>query len=620
MIRQRVIIWGLHFSALFLPTSIAAVTVRGESGDQELNFTVDVPDGWEKYGRMRNEIGYVMILKRDLPRRISIDVHAYRDSDPSFAATLLRLKARWLSVYDEHVLLYRAPIPGRAGAERQMWQVRLGKQRFRLLTALLISDGKVLKLGCLAPENEWESYEPAFENALYSFAFDDTPSTEFKPATAPRPAEKPQLNFDTPTPALIANTPELKALMVSVKAQDAQGVQNSIRAKVNLNARDENGYSPLSYAVEQNNEAIIKMLRESGAVNSIAGKRMLIAIAENNIPAFHGALDEYGDVNFADGNGNTPLIVAAAYGHREVVRILIEMKANLEAVDRDGYTALFYAAQENHTVILEQLIAAKANISRLNRFGFMPIHIAAARGHAGSVSLLIQAGADVNAKAAFGTSAAYWAALNDRREALELLLAAGAKDPRANRDLDDAAKSNNVSQAATALGVAGIDVNMQDVDGFSALMHAAENGAEAVAQLLLDHKAKPDLQSREGYTALSLAAARGHEGFVKLLISRQARMEIRDHHGRTALHRAVLENKPGVIRQLLKAKSPVDLQDRDGMTPLMHAALMGNTEVTKLLVDARAKSKLKSKKQLTAIDLARQGKHSQIVQLLQKAR
>ena len=112
---------------------------------------VDVPDGWEKYGRMRNEIGYVMILKRDLPRRISIDVHAYRDSDPSFAATLLRLKARWLSVYDEHVLLYRAPIPGRTGAERQMWQVRLGKQRFRLLTALLISDGKVLKRYANAP-------------------------------------------------------------------------------------------------------------------------------------------------------------------------------------------------------------------------------------------------------------------------------------------------------------------------------------------------------------------------------------------------------------------------------------------------------------------------------------
>ncbi len=54
------------------------------------------------------------------------------------------------------------------------------------------------------------------------------------------------------------------------------------------------------------------------------------------------------DVNSADYDFRTALHIAAAEGHGEVVKLLIEFKANVNAADRWGSTPLQVRLDENN--------------------------------------------------------------------------------------------------------------------------------------------------------------------------------------------------------------------------------------------------------------------------------
>ncbi len=61
---------------------------------------------------------------------------------------------------------------------------------------------------------------------------------------------------------------------------------------------------------------------------------------------------------------NAPLLcVAAREGHTEIVSLLLEFDANVDAVCDRGMTALCYAAANGHLEILRMLIIKKAKVS-----------------------------------------------------------------------------------------------------------------------------------------------------------------------------------------------------------------------------------------------------------------
>lgn len=61
-------------------------------------------------------------------------------------------------------------------------------------------------------------------------------------------------------------------------------------------------------------------------------------------------------------NQNTPLLMAAYFGHAEPVRALIELGASLEARDFRGNTPLRFAVQQGHVDVVKQLLEAGAVI------------------------------------------------------------------------------------------------------------------------------------------------------------------------------------------------------------------------------------------------------------------
>ena len=90
------------------------------------------------------------------------------------------------------------------------------------------------------------------------------------------------------------------------------------------------------------------------------------------------------------------------------------------------------------------------------------------------------------------------------------LLAAGV-NPNATNDystpLTSAAYRENTDLVALLLAQPGIQVNATDVDGYTALMWAAEHASTSIVEMLLKAGANPNLENRRGQTAAALAEA-----------------------------------------------------------------------------------------------------------------
>ncbi|KAL6812492.1 nacht and ankyrin domain-containing protein [Trichoderma sp. SZMC 28015] len=84
----------------------------------------------------------------------------------------------------------------------------------------------------------------------------------------------------------------------------------------NIHSRDEEGRVPLTWAAENGQEAVAKLLLNAGA-----------------------------EVNSKDNNNRTPLFWAAAYGKEAVVKLLLNAGAEVDSRDDDGSTPLLWAAR-----------------------------------------------------------------------------------------------------------------------------------------------------------------------------------------------------------------------------------------------------------------------------------
>ena len=134
------------------------------------------------------------------------------------------------------------------------------------------------------------------------------------------------------------------------------------------------------------------------------------------------------NVNAKGYNGATPLHAAAGVGNAEVIPVLVQAGADVNAkVNNTGSTPLYFAAQFGRVEVIPALVKAGANVNAKADKGFTPLHAAAGKGNTEMISVLIKVGADVNAKAKFGVTPLDIAKSEKHWNAVKLLKKYGAK-------------------------------------------------------------------------------------------------------------------------------------------------------------------------------------------------
>jgi hypothetical protein len=94
-------------------------------------------------------------------------------------------------------------------------------------------------------------------------------------------------------------------------------------------------------------------------------------------------------------SGETPLMRAAARGHEDVVRVLLDAGADACARRTDGFTPLILAVFFGHEGIVRLLVERGANVSARSSLGTTAARWAEARGFASIVKVLREAEASV---------------------------------------------------------------------------------------------------------------------------------------------------------------------------------------------------------------------------------
>lgn len=121
---------------------------------------------------------------------------------------------------------------------------------------------------------------------------------------------------------------------------------------------------------------------------------------------------------------------AAKTGDTDEVAALLSMDNRLTRVhDGDGWTPLHLAAHYGHARIVALLLHnnSPVDIRSANALANTPLHAAVAGRKPETVRLLVEAGADVNARQHGGWRPLHGAAANGDRALVEFLLARGAE-------------------------------------------------------------------------------------------------------------------------------------------------------------------------------------------------
>lgn len=326
------------------------------------------------------------------------------------------------------------------------------------------------------------------------------------------------------------------------------------------------------------------------------------------------------DVNTPAGDGATALHWAAHWDDSGLADLLLRAGAKVDAVNDLGVTPLSLACANGSAGMVKRLLASGADPNR-PRVPVPPLLTCARTGSVDAVQALLAARADANAREPLrDQTALMWAVAQGHVNVARVLIAHGAdvqararvsraRINRANPNDITAAMVGDVSQGgstpllfaarhgdaqvADVLLAAGADVNDMAPDGTSALTMAVHGGHTALARLLLDRRANPNIIG-SGYSALHAAVLRGNLDVVSALLQHGANVNARVRNGTmttrgsreyflpeslvgaTPLLLAARFLELDIMRALLAKAADPSIGLEDGTTVLMAAAGLGS--------------------------------------------
>lgn len=274
--------------------------------------------------------------------------------------------------------------------------------------------------------------------------------------------------------------------------------------------------------------------------------------------------------------GITALHCAVHRGHEEMVDLLIEHNANLNATSKDGSTALHIAAEQGHRKLIKTLLNRRINSRTANLQGSTALQSAVGTASdEATVPLLIKSRFDMDVQnTVTGNTALHLAVELKRPRILLFLIEKGA------------------------------NLNILNRQGLTPLQLACKiDNCEAVS-LLLERGAKPETRSSSGNTALHISAGEGHWIAFDLLITGGADVNAWNNDGDSLLHEQARKGSTmSIIAHLLDNGANIEACNSQGYTPLQCAALSGNKPMFLYLIDEGANAQVHTAKGETLLHI-----------------
>ena len=226
------------------------------------------------------------------------------------------------------------------------------------------------------------------------------------------------------------------------------------------------------------------------------------------------------DVNAADNDGSTALLWAVYHDDLNSADLLIRAGAKVNTATDLGVTALWQASENGSPAMVKRLLDAGANPNAALLSGETPLMVGARTGNPDVVEQLLNKGANPNAHGTRGQTALMWAVAQKHPAVVKVLLAHHA-DLNLKSDRYDevmavpphgylpynkavphgsetalmfAARVGDL-ESAKMLVAAGANVNDADAWGVSAVTLSEHSGFTGLTLFLLDHGADPECRA-----------------------------------------------------------------------------------------------------------------------------
>ena len=234
-----------------------------------------------------------------------------------------------------------------------------------------------------------------------------------------------------------------------------------------MNHKGNDGWSAIFSAVRQKHAAVVEVLIDAGAGFAIFGIMVDTGRSPLHEACRSGALSVVkllvkagAGVRVTDNDGRTCLMCASEHGRTETVRYLLclpQVDANNSG--NRGYTSVHRAVLRKHSDVVKVLIDAGADVDAKDSKGRTPLHCACTVEYPENVQMLVEAGADVC-----------------------------AVDDKSDRCLSVAARHGHTETVRYLVGLPEVDVNHRNLLGHTALDCARVKQHADVVQVLLEHR------------------------------------------------------------------------------------------------------------------------------------
>lgn len=193
-----------------------------------------------------------------------------------------------------------------------------------------------------------------------------------------------------------------------------------------FSAANAGSYEDFFAAVKRDNAGNLQSLLSRGfdanTIDPGGLSGLYLALRDENLKAASVLLEwPRTNVDIRTPDDESPLMIAALKGRLDFARKLLARGAD---VNKTGWTPLHYAAAGGHLQIMELLLDQYAYIDAESPNGTTPLMMAAGYGNDAAVKLLLDAGADPSLKNQLGLTALAFANRADREDSAELITAA----------------------------------------------------------------------------------------------------------------------------------------------------------------------------------------------------